>query len=369
MKTWTTLHDGEITVSGYGRERVTYSNFGSQSRGFVRLRITNYDWSHEATTPITSWVGTTLREGFQTHGISVNQPTLVKSSISDWTAEGVAMATANITERLDTQNAYYLEITSGTLAGQRVDVDVIGSTEEALALDWSAAHNTLQFVPEATEWADAEVVVRRHWTLAQAYAKDAFLGSFDPESADQILFFNGNDYDSYFLLEADGYHQWTAHDDDNLASADDRIIPPGVGSFVKRPVGAEPITLTLTGEARANSFVQALTSGYNLLASPRPVDMNFRDRAFLIEDGFTGSRDPNVADQIQQWRGDWEPGKQSYEGYFLLDAGAGHQFWTELGTSLPNIDDTAVFMGDRAFFLKLAGENRASYKVPATVEE
>ena len=140
MKTWTTLHDGEITVSGYGRERVTYSNFGSQSRGFVRLRITNYDWSHEATTPITSWVGTTLREGFQTHGISVNQPTLVKSSISDWTAEGVAMATANITERLDTQNAYYLEITSGTLAGQRVDVDVIGSTEEALALDWSAAH-------------------------------------------------------------------------------------------------------------------------------------------------------------------------------------------------------------------------------------
>ena len=89
----------------------------------------------------------------------------------------------------------------------------------------------------------------------------------------------------------------------------------------------------------------------------------------MIDDGFTGSQDPDLADQIQRWRGDLEPGQQSYEGYFLLKAGGGQQFWTEFGPSLPNVDEITVFMGDRAFFLRLSGEERISYKVPAVVED
>ena len=155
-----------------------------------------------------------------------------------------------------------------------------------------------------------------------------------------------------------------AQADDDLNSADQRIIPPGVGTFINRPEGAEPIKLMLTGEARASAFAQPLVSGYSLLASPRPIDLDFDSRAMLLSDGFLGSRDPEAADQIQLWQGDNNPSQQGYDSYFLLDAGEGRRYWTEIGPDLPNVDAIRLFRGDRAFFFKRSGPSRLDYLVP-----
>ena len=170
-----------------------------------------------------------------------------------------------------------------------MDIDL---TEAGLlAVDWSAQHNTLTSRPEdSSDLLGYQVVVRPHWTLSQVYARDTFIGSNVPEEADQVLFFNGSDFDTYFLLQAEGYDQWVAQADDSLASADQLIIPPGVGSFIKHPEGAETISLMLTGEARATEFAQPLATGYNLLASPHPIDLDFGSRGLLLGDGFLGSR-------------------------------------------------------------------------------
>jgi len=245
-----------------------------------------------------------------------------------------------------------------------LDVDL---TEAGLlAIDWSAEHNTLISIPEDSgDWLGHQVVVQPHWTLSQVYAKDTFIGSNVPEEADQVLFFNGTNFDTYFLLQAEGYDQWVAQADDELKSADHHIIPPGVGSFIQRPEGAESIELMLTGEARASAFAQPLVAGYNLLASPRPIDLDFDSRALLLSDGFLGSRDPDAADQIQLWQGDNNPSQLVYESYFLLDAGDGHQHWTEIGPDLPNVNPTKLFRGNRAFFLKRSGPSRLDYLIPA----
>ena len=118
------------------------------------------------------------------------------------------MAAANVASNVDPAQPHYLEFISGPLSGNRVDVDL---TEAGLllAIDWGAPHNTLTSIPEdSSDWLGHQVVVRPHWTLDQVYAKDTFLGSNAPEEADQVLFFNGSDFDTYFLLQTEGYNQW-----------------------------------------------------------------------------------------------------------------------------------------------------------------
>ena len=368
MVSWHSFPGGEVTSAGYGRERVTHRDLGGLHRGFVRLRVRNYDWNYESVTATQTWMETTLSEGFQTHGVSVSQPAILRSTIQNWDDSGVTVSVSNLQERFVEGQPYYMEITSGPLAGNRLDIDTESSTDSMIACDWSAPHNTLEQMPESSDWLGAEIALRPHWTMSQVYAKDAFVGGTVLEDADQVLFFNGVDYDAYFLLKADGYDQWTAQEDDALDSADSLIIPPGVGGFIKRPEGATPVSLVVTGEARSGAFIQPLSDGFNLLASPRPVDFDFTTRLLTLSDGFTGSRDPDTADQVQLWQGDAEPGKQGYDSYFLLDAGAGHQYWTEIGPDLPNVNASRLFLGDRAFFLKISGPAPLDYQLPAVIE-
>ncbi len=100
--------------------------------------------------------------------------------------------------------------------------------------------------------------------------------------------------------------------------------------------------------------MQPLAEGYNLLASPLPLDLSLADRQLTMELGFTGGTDLDNADMIQMWRCDSAPGSSGYQSYLLLDGGeAEFRHWTETNDSeLRNVDHDKIFKPSQAFFLK-----------------
>ena len=369
--TWIEILGPTISSEYYGREHVRYADIQrldevSRERGFVRLRIKHHEWNHETTTPICGWYETPLRAGYQTHGLSLNREPVFGSTVSQVEDETLIASSAGLLDVISPNRAYYMEFTSGAKEGHRVDVDEDAVEDQRIAIDWSVNHNTLDTLSDE-DLRGSSFVIREHWTMADAYRKELFHPSTDPVDADQIQFFNGQEYNAYFLLGDDDESYWVSAEDDELTSKDGLVIPPGVGSFIKRPEGQENTSLLVVGHFRSGAFVQPLAEGYNLVSLSRPMDANARDRALTFENGFLGSRDLESADQIQVWLGDRSAGKQGYGSYFLFDGGQpDRRFWTSASSAdLQDHGWDKIFAHDRAFFIRLSSEAHPNYRVPA----
>ena len=119
----------------------------------------------------------------------------------------------------------------------------------------------------------------------------------------------------------------------------------------------------MTGHLRDHAFVQPLRAGYNLLSASTPIDASPAWRGFTGQ-AFRGHTDPTLADGVQLWAGDRQVGEEAYESYFLLDGDL--RYWAhQEDVNLNNVDESALFPGNRAFFLELHGDPQPSYRIPA----
>jgi hypothetical protein len=337
----------------------------SLDRGFVRLRIWHHDWNYETTTPICGWYRTAFSPGYQTHGVSLNASPIYASSIAEVDVDEarITFAAPGLRDYLG-EGSYYLELTSGQHEGHRFDIDLSGSTDQVVPLDLRGAHNTLSALP-ASGIRFSQAVVRPHRLLGEVYPIERFEGSNDPASADQVQFFNGTGYDSYFLLEAVGRRHWVPSGDPSLNDAHHVVIPPGEGAFVRLASASDETSVLVTGHLRDHAFMQPLRQGYNLLAPSAPLEMSPLTRGLTLANGFLGNADPMGADQVQLWLGNLVQGLLGYRGYFLLDAGE-HRHWTgATDLDLTDEDRSLLFRGDRAFFFHAASEPHGGYRVPA----
>ena len=371
LVSWSTvLRESEIETLRYGWEKVNYDHLEdlpgvSLERGFVRLRIWHHDWNYETTTPICGWYRTSFSSGYQTHGVSLNASPIYASSIAEVDVDGArfTLAAPGLREFLG-EGAYYLELASGQHEGHRFDIDLAGTTDQVVSIDLRGLHNTLSALP-TSGLRFSQAVIRPHRLLGEVYPVGQFQGSNDPASADQMQFFNGTGYDSYYLLDAGGRRHWVASGDTDLDNAHQMVIPPGVGAFVRLSSDSLGASVLVTGHLRDHAFIQPLQQGYNLLAPSAPLDMSPSTRGLTLSNGFLGDSDPTGADQVQLWLGDLVQGILGYRGYFLLEAD-GHEYWT--GATDPDLTDedhSTLFMGDRAFFFQATGESHRSYRVPA----
>ena len=124
------------------------------------------------------------------------------------------------------EGAYYFELASGQHEGHRFDIDLAGITDQVVSLDLRGAHNTLSALP-TSGLRFSQAIIRPHRLLGEVYPISRFQGSNDPASTDQVQFFNGVAYDSYYLLDAGGRRYWVASEDTDLADAHHVVIPPG----------------------------------------------------------------------------------------------------------------------------------------------
>ena len=143
------------------------------------------------------------------------------------------------------------------------------------------------------------------------------------------------------------------------------MVAPGRGCFVRK--ARRPVSVLTAGQVRVNRFIQPLAEGLNLVAEPCPLDQSPASRELLISNGFSGSPDPSLADQIMVWSGNSDPQTTGFVSYFLLDLGVGTglRYWTVQGSAaLTNEDHTVLFRSNRATFIR-SNAPRSEYQIPA----
>ncbi len=372
---WSTINGPNVEMLNASWERVSYEEVQSAlpltvDRGFVRLKVVRHRYDHVSYTPVCGWIRTSLIPGYQTHGVSLNQLPVYGSRVAERLDQRLISQIGGLDYALGTlaNKHCYVEFVDGPLEGHRIDVDKEASSDQVLAFNWQAPHNTLEAFSDDVDLMNAHFIIRSHWTLDEVYQKSLFQGDTDPSRADQVQFYNGSGYEGYFLLDAPGWHQWTRAGDIALADQGETIVPPGVGCFVRRPDGSAPADVLVIGHARISAFVQPLRQGYNLISNSVPIDLTPLQRGLDFGNGFLGATDPIRADQIQRWLGDSDILGSGYAGYFLLDGGegSGFRYWT--GTDDPHLTNEnhqALFPADRAVFLRLSDEGHPEYRIPA----
>jgi hypothetical protein len=253
----------------------------------------------------------------------------------------------------------WIEVIEGVHEGHRFDVVSTGAGVITLAAA-SAIHTG--GIPDLT---GCRIVLSAHHRMGSVFPKELFKGSTNPSAADQLQFYQntgtGGQFQLYYLLDArpgNSTHQWRAF----LPGGGDqggRIIAPGEGVLLKRPAGAAPVRLILTGQVRGNDFIQPLRGGVNLLASPFPVAMSPRQRGMLdVASGWRASTNLNSADQFQIYQGG------AFRIFYLLDHPTQADQWREAVGGSPNYNDVRILDAAQGLFIK-RGEERLTHRVSA----
>lgn len=376
LSQWLALPTPDLVESpSYGWERVTYRGLdaldGMGSCGFVRLAMRHHDWSHETRTPILAWADTVLREGYQTHAVTLGAQPSYASWVDgvDPDSGSLVMASGGLSE-LVFNGEYYVELMDGPLEGYRWDIDETATQDQVLRLDLGSARNTVGALPEEGV-IFSQAVLRRHRTLGEVYPVDQFRGQSDPSSADQVLFYGSRGYEAYFLLEGGGRRHWTALGEVSLSDAGGVILPPGSGAFAK--LASPEVKVRVLGQLREHAFTHRLRPGYQLLAPGSPLAGSPASMGLVANDELVASDDPTRADQFLLWLGDGEdPGSPAaYDSYFLFGSDTILEaYWTDLKDPLlGNGNERDLFPGDRAFFFRTPVERERRVRSQGASEQ
>jgi len=367
LKQWIDVQSPTVKSLSGGMEEARYANLSAlggltPDEGFVRMQVVL--GAASARTPVCGWHALSFHEGHQTIGLSLARPAVFggKAISIDANHQTIAIPEGNLISVFEAGKPYYLEFVDGEGEGHRFDVDVANSSGEQLKLLVDATNNTRPTLDDS--YAGSSFVIRPHHTLGSVFDKSVFHGSNRSTESDRVMFFEADGYSSYYLIKAGAsYDFWVSASDSNLASKQEKVISPGNGAFVIRKA-PDPVRILLTGEVRDHDFIQPLRSGFNLVGEPVPIDRSPVTRNITLSEGFTGGKTSSSSDLIYHWKGDIETGAVGYDTFYLLKHVPPFQYWTSpADSSLPNLDDEALFKSYRATFLRLLGPARPEYRV------
>lgn len=236
-------------------------------------------------------------------------------------------ATGDLGARLTAGSRYYLEIATGPLEGERLDIDTaatIAAAGPSLVLDLGGdTFSTLSSVPTGA-LTGARCLVRAHVTLADLPAMFSPALSGDRRHrhwGDSVSLLGTRGFETYILGEdnaswysedergggewASRHRAWCARKKHKRPPTDyrDLVIPPDVSIVVS--VNGSARTWTHEGLVRTNAFRKNLVRGLQAFASGFPVDLSpaqigaFVDPAEPAATRWTGSNIFPFADQIE----------------------------------------------------------------------
>lgn len=298
--------------------------------------------------------------GFVTASVNVGlnplAVTLLNADLSRTTATGVTGSAVslsgqtNVGSLLSAGEPYYVEVYSGSLKGDRFDVDTaatIAAANGTVLLDAASPNNTLAVGSIGAALNNATVALRKHVTIEQlqSTASAPLVGNNNIALADQIQFFSNADnaYISYFL-RGDGT-TWRRAGSTQVAN---KIpIPPGTGIFVDKKTS--PVSFVMTGAVRNNDFAQPWRAGLQLVAPGYPIDTTPARLGGTAANGWVGNNNNALADQIQVF----DPQVGAYLAYFLRGDGT---TWRRLGTTFA-VTTSNVAHAAQSFFVQKATAN------------
>lgn len=231
--------------------------------------------------------------------------------------ELVLMSTVAPAASLTAGVSYYLEVTSGVLEGERLEVDEVrtaAATPGVLVVDLDDAHSTM---PGMTAGAlvGMKVSIRPHMTLARLQARitPPLVGNNVASQADGVLIFTSTSSVTYFL-RSDGVTWRKAGSTTDFSGM---IIPPDQSIMLQMRSGAKE--LRQEGLIRNNSFRMNMRAGVQAAAT------GFPDSISPIEFGATTNL---IAPQLTTWVGNnqqsladgilvFDPSRGSFVTYYL----------------------------------------------------
>lgn len=304
-------------------------------------------------TPIVGFQKVSVPVGLSTAGFPLLNSDVLKTSATSLSGNALSLSgETNVGAKLSTGEPYYIEVYSGTLKGDRIDINTsstISAANGTVVLDSASGNNTYAVGSIANQLDGATVALRKHVTLeqVQSMASSSLVGNNTAGSADQVQLYNpiNQAYDSYFL-RSDGI---TWRKVGTTTSANKVAIPPGTGVFISKKTSA--VDLTSTGTVRQNDFSSPYKVGLQLLAPGFPLEASPSSLGATTANGWTGNNTAGSADQIQVYN----PSNQAYDAYFLRGDGT---TWRKVGTTT-TVTTSNVISGGNAYFAsrKAADEN------------
>jgi hypothetical protein len=296
---------------------------------------------------------TTDPVGFQTTSVPLGLSALGNPLVNATTVQaGVAANTASIVTLSDVANVgalltigepYYLEVVSGSLQGERFDLDTAATQTAAnstAVLNTSSPNNTLASL-SGGQLDGSTVAIRKHVTIAQLQTafSPALIGNNNPSSADQIQLFNAQTggFSTYYL-RGNGT-EWRVVG--GSVNANSTIVPPGVG-FLVRKISATT-AFTSVGSVRMNDFAFPMPQGSSFRAPGFPVSYSPSSLGGTASNGWTGNNNPSLADQLQVFN----PGTGGFTSYYLRGDGTS---WRVVGGSV-NVASDQLFASDAPFLV------------------
>ncbi|MDB6076144.1 MAG: putative hemagglutinin-related autotransporter protein, partial [Verrucomicrobiaceae bacterium] len=339
LVSWTKLNISPVfTHNVDGTETVRYQGVTSS---FVRLKVdldANKDGMAESTStsPVFGWKSVELAAAAQTFSMPLLKPEVFAGKVG--TATGSVLAPGS---------TYYGEVISGDLEGQRYEVDEAASTATAIA--WESTPPP----------AEARIVIRAHWTVAELFPASLFHAGTSASNGDRVMFFDGPGYKVVWLVNRPSGPRWVRDGDATLADAGGLMVGPADGVVVN-PRQA-PVRVTLMGEVRAWKFAVPLRAGAQLIGAGYPLALSAADRGMDGAAGFIAATDSTSADRVQIWVGDTNPGSAAYTSYFYRQAGNLGSLWS--GPETQDATTTKVFEAFRASYL-ISGAGTSGWSQP-----
>jgi hypothetical protein len=252
---------------------------------------------------IVGYQTTSLPVGLSSVAVPLMNPDVVKTAASSLTSNALALSgQTNIGSQLTSGEPYYLEVYSGTLKGDRFEVDTATSITAAngsVTLNPSSANNTYPVASIANQLDGAIVALRKHVTLAQIEGmfSSPVVANNNPLFADQISLFSSGSFTAY-SRRTDG--QWRkSGDTTNYAKL---AVPPGTAILINRRDSST--SLLSYGNVRQNDFARPMASGLQFFGPNVPLDSSFANFGVQANtNGWVGNNNPLFADQVYIFSG------------------------------------------------------------------
>ncbi len=303
---------------------------------------------HAQTTSYSDIVGyqtTSVPAGLSTAGFPLLNADLAKTSATSLAGASLTLSgQTNVGSLLSSTEPYYVEVYSGTLKGDRFDVDTaatIAAANGSVVLSLSSANNTYNTASIASQLDGATVALRKHITLeqVQSMSSPSLVGNNTAAAADQIQFYdNATQGYASFYLRADGV-TWRKVGTTTVANK--LPIPPGTGVFVSKQ--GSSVTLTAVGAVRNNDFSLPFKAGLQLQAPAYPIEVSPNGVGGTTANGWTGNNTAASADQIQVYNSS----TSGYDSYYLRTDGTS---WRKVGTTTV-VTSSNVANSTQAFFV------------------
>ena len=312
-----------------------------------------------ATTDPVGFQQTSVPNGFSSLANPlINSNTLSGSVVSNTTSSVVISGITNIGTLLTAGEPYYLEVVSGTLEGERFELDTastIASANSTTVLSQASPNNTSTLNTGAL--VGSSIAIRKHITLEQlqSYFSPSLVGNNSANSADQVSVYDtaSGNLKSYFL-RADNT-TWRLVGSTTVANK--TIVPPGTGFFVTKRSGVT--TFTSVGGVRTNNFAMPMSSGQVFAAPAYPIGYSPSALGGTSSEGWSGSNSAASADQLSIY----DPTQGTFVSYFLRADGV---TWRQVGTTT-TVTNNQLFTDNNGFMIR-RNTSDSNYILPNPIQ-